>query len=110
MSYSDTLSLNCPHCNTRCQFVVIEQGHRRCVSDDKHHIPYICTNCNGLIATKWTASGCDPQSFRNGPNSYYQSLNTYYPVVGDWNSRVKLELITNKNDCIHLFEIQVNTK
>jgi len=96
MPYSNTLSLNCPHCDTKCQFVVIEQGHRKCVSDNKHHIPYICTNCQGLIATKWTANGCDPNNFRSNTTGYNQRLYVYYPIVGDWKPRVNLQLITNE--------------
>jgi len=97
MQYSKTLSLDCPHCDTKCQFVVIEQGHNRCVNDNKHHIPFICTNCKGLIATKWnTRQDCDPNTFRNNPNGYGAMLDLYYPIVGDWKPRVDLQLITNE--------------
>ena len=96
MGYSKTLSLNCPHCKTKCQFVIVEQGHHKCVSDDKHHIPYICTNCQGLVATKWTASPCSPDQFRSNPSGFAQKLDMYYPVVGDWKPRVNLQLITNE--------------
>lgn len=98
MGYSSTLSLDCPHCDTKCQFRVIEQGHQKCINDRKHHIPYVCTNCNGLIATKWTTlSNCDTNQFRSSPQSYGQELNIYYPTVGDWKQRVDLQLITNEN-------------
>lgn len=96
MPYSNTLSLNCPHCDTKCQFVVVEQGHKKCVSDNKHHIPYICTNCQGIIATKWTANSCNPDQFRNSPASYGQRLNIYYPIIGDWKPKVDLQFITNE--------------
>src|SRR3989339_200980 len=97
MLYSKTLSLNCPHCDTKCQFVVVEQGHQKCINDDKHHIPYICTNCNGLIATKWTVhNNCSPDEFRSSPGGYGQRLDIYYPIVGDWKPRVNLQLITNE--------------
>jgi|GEM_PF-1100691 len=97
MQYSKTLSLNCPHCDTKCQFIVIEQGHQKCVSDNKHHIPFICTNCQGLIATKWnTRQDCDPNIFRNNPSGYGAMLDIYYPIVGDWKPRVNLQLITNE--------------
>lgn len=87
MAYSKTLSLNCPHCDTKCQFVAIEQGHHKCISDNKHHIPYICTNCQGLIATKWRSDITNPDGFRNNPTGYNQILNIYYPIVGDWKPR-----------------------
>ncbi len=96
MTYSNTLSLNCPHCDTKCQFRAVEQGHNKCIKDNKHHIPYICTNCQGLIATKWTANGCTPQNFRNNPSGYIQKIDIYYPIVGDWKPRVDLQLITNE--------------
>lgn len=96
MNYSKTLSLNCPHCDTRCQFVAIEQGHNKCINDNKHHIPYVCTNCQGLIVTQWSANKCDPNIFRSNPG-YGQQLSVYYPVVGDWKPRVKLKLITNED-------------
>lgn len=95
MNYSNTISLECPHCTTKCQFVIVERGHRQCVSDKLHHIPYICTNCQGLIATKWSANQCTPDQFRSSSNNYIQKLNIYYPIVGDWKSRVDLSLITN---------------
>ncbi len=97
MSYSNTLSLNCPHCDTKCQFIVIEQGHKRCKNDKKHHIPYICTNCQGLIATKWTADNCSPDNFRGNPTGYSQLLDIYYPIVGDWKPRVNLQLIKEED-------------
>jgi len=96
MPYSNTISLNCPHCDTKCQFVVVEQGHHKCESDNKHHIPYYCTNCQGLIATKWTANNCDPSNFRGNATAYNQQLDVYYPIVGDWKPRVNLQLITNE--------------
>lgn len=96
MPYTKSLSLGCPHCDTKCQFITIEQWHHKCKRDDKHHIPYICTNCNWLIATKWLAKNCTPEQFRNNPNSYIQRLDIYYPIVWDWKPRVNLELITNE--------------
>ncbi len=97
MQYSKTLSLNCPHCDTKCQFVAIEQGHQKCRSDNKHHIPYICTNCQGVIATKWdTYRDCTLNQFRDSPDYYGVDLEIYYPIVGDWKPRVNLQLITNE--------------
>lgn len=66
------------------------------VNDNKHHIPYICTNCQGVIITKWTANNCTPDQFRSSPTGYIQRLDIYYPIVGDWKPRVNLQLITNE--------------
>ncbi len=97
MSYSYTISLNCPHCDTKCQFIAIEEGHTRCGSDKKkHHIPYTCTNCQGLVVTKWISNDCTPKTFRDTPAGYNQRLDIYYPIVGDWKPRVNLQLITNE--------------
>lgn len=96
MQYSKTLSLECPHCATKCQFVQVDQGHFICESDCLHHIAYVCTNCRGVIVTKWDATACPIQQFENNPTGYRQKLRIYYPLVGDWKSRVDLSLITNK--------------
>ena len=95
MNYSKTLSLECPHCITKCQFIQVDSSHRYCISDTLHHIAYVCTNCNGVIATKWNAGTHDIHQFENNPTSYGQQLKIYYPLVGDWKSRVNLTLIIN---------------
>ena len=101
MDYSPTIALECPHCRAKCQFFVVHEGGgkvciRQCTSDSKFYIPYICTNCQGLIATKWRAdSNCSPSSFRSNPAARGQSLEAYYPIVGDWKPRVRLDRITN---------------
>lgn len=101
MNYSNTLSLECPHCVTKCQFIQIDHSHKFCVSDNLHHIAYVCTNCSGLITTKWYSSTHDITQFQNNPSDYYVRFDIYYPIVGDWKPRVNLSLITNdevKND------------
>ncbi len=95
MNYSTTLSLECPHCITKCQFVQVDQSHKYCTSDNLHHIAYFCTNCHGVIATKWDSVTQDVNQFENNPVSYRQQLKIYYPLVGDWKPRVNLSLITN---------------
>ncbi|MBU3924607.1 DUF4145 domain-containing protein [Patescibacteria group bacterium] len=95
MQYSKTISLECPHCDTKCQFVQVDSSHRFCKSDELHHIAFICTNCQGIIATKWNASVDNVSDFQSRPTSYGQCLNSYYPLVGDWKPRVNLSLITN---------------
>ena len=95
MKYSKTISLECPYCDTKCQFVQIDPSHRYCVSDELHHIAFICTNCLGVIITKWNANTDNVSNFQSNPTSYGQQLNIYYPLVGDWKPRVNLSLITN---------------
>lgn len=100
MKHSRTISLECPHCDTKCQFVQVGQSHNFCNEDGLHHIAYICTNCMGVIMTKWDAAGGDKSQFQNN-TGYGQILNIYYPVVGDLKPRVNLSLITDedvKND------------
>ncbi len=99
ISHSKNLSLNCPHCDTRCQFVQVDQSHKYCKADSTHHIYYICTNCHGGILTKWRV-GTENESQLD---SYANSLFCYYPIVGKWSPKVNLNLITNilvKNDFI----------
>ena len=95
MKHSKTISLECPYCDTKCQFVQVDPSHRYCVSDGLHHIAYICTNCKGVIATKWKANGNDLVAFQDPRSGYNQQLSIYYPLVGDWKPRVNLSLITN---------------
>lgn len=95
MSYSKTLSLECPHCITKCQFVQVDPSHRYCTRDNSHHIAYICTNCNGIIVTKWASNTRDIHQFETNFTSYNQQLRVYYPLVGDWKPRVNLSLIIN---------------
>lgn len=95
MNYSETLSLECPHCITKCQFVQVDQGHKYCTSDGLHHIAYICTNCHGMISTKWNAGTHDVNQFETNSRAYGVQLKIYYPLVGDWKPRVNLSLITN---------------
>lgn len=96
MNYSKTLSLECPHCITKCQFVQVDQSHMYCGTDKLHHIVYACTNCHGIIVTKWLSSTSDIKKFEVNPASYGQQLRIYYPLVGDWKPRVNLSLIANK--------------
>ena len=86
MEYSGTISLGCPHCDTKCQFVDIPLDHTLCTSDHLLHIPYRCTHCQGVIVTKW-----DTTTDRQPKN-----LCIYYPIVGDWKPRVDLSLIKNR--------------
>ena len=94
MKHSKTISLECPHCITKCQFLQVDTSHKFCAKDKRHHIAYNCTNCCGVISTKWKA---DTEDFRNFQNSsgYNQLLDIYYPLVGDWNPRVDIALISN---------------
>ncbi len=36
MQHSKTLSLNYSHCDTKCQFIAIEQGHKLLIEGDKN--------------------------------------------------------------------------
>lgn len=95
MQYSKNLSLECPYCITKCQFVQIDSGHKFCASDNLHHIAYMCTNCKGVIVTKWDAGTDNTGEFESSPIGYGQLLKSYYPLVGSWRPRVKLSLITD---------------
>ena len=81
MEYSDTLSLECPYCKTRCQFLVIAKSARLCTSDDTRQTAHTCTHCNGIVVTKW--------------DKMFARLITYHPVAGDWKPQVNLSVIGN---------------
>jgi len=95
MNYSKTISLECPHCITKCQF--IQKEHSYCINDKLHHISYLCTNCNGIILTKWNSTTIDITQFERSPQSHNQVLHIYYPLVWDLKPRVDLSLITNED-------------
>ena len=81
--HQKSISINCPHCLTKCQFAMLHSGLITCEVSKYPHAAYSCTNCRGLIVTKWEA--------RYG--SHY--LATYYPLVGEWIPRMDLSLIVN---------------
>ncbi len=84
MKYSNTISLECPYCDTKTQF--IEQGiSSRCNRTYEHHIIFLCTHCNGLILTNWDNIGSSPNT-----------LQRYYKVVGDYKSQIDLQKIGNE--------------
>ena len=107
MNYSQTLSLQCPHCDTKCQFQQVDPSHKYCVSDELPHIAYICTHCQGVIVTTWSATTKEVVQFRLNSAHYNAHLSAYYPLVGEWSSQVQLSLITN-NEVRADFEEAIN--
>lgn len=95
MNHSSTISLECPHCDTKCQFVQVQDSHKICSADALHHIAYTCTNCRDAIVTKWDSTTSDLNLFQSS-EGYGQRLNAYYPIVGDWRPRVNLSSITEE--------------
>ena len=93
MEHSKTISLDCPYCDTKCQFLQIDSSHSFCDRNVRHHISYICSNCNGGIITHWLSSTRILDQFQN--NNVIKNLESYYPVVGDWKPRMNIALINN---------------
>lgn len=60
MNHLKTISLECPYCDTKCQFLQIDTSHKFCSRNDRHHIAFACSNCNGGIITHWNASTNNP--------------------------------------------------
>ena len=86
----ESLSLECPYCNTKCQFEPIGQAYPckvKQLSDREQifHRAYRCTNCEGNVVTEWKH------------NSYYDEYwpLIYHPSVGEWKPKVSLDCITN---------------
>ncbi len=93
MEYSATLSLECPHCDTRCQFTEIPNSHEYCRHDRfHHHIAFVCTNCNGLIVTRWYSIN-NIKIFRSTRNNLRM---LYHPPGGGWRPRVNLSCIESE--------------
>ena len=86
----ESLPLECPHCNTKCQFKPIGQAYPckvKQLSDREQifHRTYRCTNCEGNVVTEWKH------------NSYYDEYRPLicYPSAGDWKPKVNLACIKN---------------
>jgi len=79
MNYKSTISLNCPHCSTKTQF--IQQHHDYCASDLRHHICFKCTNCKWLIVSIWSSTTNHLGNFESNPRAYDVELQVYYPIV-----------------------------
>ena len=84
----ESLPLECPYCNTKCQFEPIGQAYP-CKAQKLHdglpfHRAYRCTQCEGNVVTEWRY------------NSYgINKFTTYYPRAGEWKPKVNLDCITN---------------
>ena len=83
MQYPNTLSLECPHCNTKCQFSEIKNSLRHCEIREKFHNAYGCTHCKGIIVVTWHES------------AHVRRMSAYYPLVANWKPQVNLPSITN---------------
>ena len=92
MNYSNTLSLECSHCRTLCQFLEIQNSLSYCKNDRHHHIAYRCTNCRGVIITKWHTGEEDLRLLKKPAKDIYM---VYFPLVGNWKPRVDLSSIVN---------------
>lgn len=90
MNYSSTISLNCPHCQSICQFTHVGQNNRnsKCKNDNLHHMFYQCTNCNGKIISRWRDNGY-------GQMSEHYTLYNYYPNIDSYKPGIDLNIITN---------------
>lgn len=89
MNYSSTISLDCPHCQSICQFTREGQNSSRsqCKNDNLHHMFYQCSNCDGKIISRWRDNG-----YRH--ISKY-TLYNYYPNIGSYKPKIDLDVITN---------------
>ncbi len=94
LQYSNTLSLECPHCDTRCQFSEIDGSHHYCRSRENYHIAYVCSHCGGIVVTVWDVSPFGYDFFAEFAEGYPCDMG-YYPRVGNWKPRVNLRCIKN---------------
>lgn len=90
MGLPNTLSLECPYCNTKCQFEPVGKAYSckvQKISDRELivHRSYRCTHCEGNVVTGWLYDSYNSTS----------KFIKYYPSVGEWKPKVKLTCITN---------------
>ena len=85
MKYSDTISLECPHCQSKCQFREENQSHVECKADELMHSSYYCTHCKGKVITRWIIY-----------DSRVYGFNSYIPSATGYKPRIDLNTITNK--------------
>lgn len=88
MNYSSTISLDCPHCQSICQFTCESQNTSQCKNDNLYHMFYQCSNCDGKIISRWRDNGY-------GHISTNSTLYNYYPNIGSYKPKINLNVITN---------------
>ncbi len=84
MNYSETISLDCPYCNSKCQFIDSDFDKKKCKNDRLFHLPYMCTNCNGRVIVRFIEIGHDLSSW---------NFHSYYPNAQEYKPRIKLSVI-----------------
>ncbi len=91
MKYFSSLSLDCPYCNTKCEFQKTPYVRSTyCREDKKWQLVYSCHNCKGAIITNWDLpSTMDPDDAGNTDIPM-----VYCPSVGDWKPKIELSCIT----------------
>ncbi len=85
IDYSKSLSLDCPHCLTKTQFLQMTEK-QLCKEDNQYHLAYTCTYCRGGIIAIFS---------RNIDKPF--QLQKYYPQQNEWRPKVNLLSITNDN-------------
>ena len=101
MKYSKTLSLDCPYCDTKTQFVSDMSKVSFCTNENRFHDLFKCTNCDGLIISRWNKnSGNIVDGDLRTFHSHAQNssiLEKYYPIVGDFIQQIDSTKITDDN-------------
>ncbi|MFC1757011.1 DUF4145 domain-containing protein [Patescibacteria group bacterium] len=98
MKYSKTLSLDCPYCKTKTQFISDLSKSSFCGAENLYHDLFTCTNCGGCIVTKWKNLSIlikNLSSFRSR-QGHDSELKEYYPMVGDFIPRMEKNKIKNE--------------
>lgn len=96
MKYLRSLALKCPHCKVHSQFteILAETGIRYSlwkIDNSYVHAPYKCTNCTGIIVTKWLVPYQDLHNFQHTKELHM----TYFPFIGDWSPQIDSTCISN---------------
>lgn len=94
MSYSSSLSFNCPYCQTKTQFISNVDQISFCKSGDRFHNKFQCTHCGGLVIVIWpNMVGGDVNRFKVST----VNMEKYYPIVGDFKPQINMTKIFNEN-------------
>lgn len=87
MKYSQSITIECPHCKAMCQFV--ENGkHGFCSSDKTFHVAYLCSNCTGGVVARFKI---------HAPTRSAGELMNYSPEIDSFVPRINLGLISEEH-------------
>lgn len=89
INFKETIALECPHCNAKSQFKKVSEWSWS-YPYPYVHCCFICTNCQGQVATQWSVSKSRYNEII--PNE----LITFFPHSGKYRPKIDLKTITKQ--------------